>query len=617
MKTRLFSVVAAAVLASETVVMAADAPKMAEGLSPQEAVTAMSLPPGFKATLFAGEPDVMQPIAFAIDDRGRLWVAEAYTYPIRQPEGKGTDRIIVFEDTDGDGKFDKRTVFMEGLNLVSGLEVGFGGVYVGAAPYLYYIPIKQSELKPDGPPQILLDGFAYQDTHETLNTFSWGPDGWLYGCHGVFTHSNVGRPGAPDSERVKINAGIWRYHPIKRKFELFSEGTSNPWGLDFDAHGQAIIEACVIPHLFHMVQGGHFIRQAGHDFNPYIYADIDTIADHLHYTGNQWNDTDRAHSDSLGGGHAHAGLLVYQGGTWPAEYNGRFFMNNIHGSRINMDVPEVKGSGFVGHHGADFINFNDKWSQIVNLESDQDGAVYMIDWYDKQQCHTQDPKGVDRSNGRIFKISYGAKTATKPELDTMLDGELAKLQASDNIWNVTHSRRILQERSQGQGLSKDVTKALVGIAEKDVVETHQVHAVWALHATGSMTDAVAVRLLRSKSPYVRAWAIQSLCEDGKVSDKLLGAFAKLAKSDTSPVVRLYLASACQRLSLEQRKPIVLELVAHGEDDTDPNLPFMYYYAAEQLVGEQPAVGAAILAQAKIPRVREWVTRRMTAGTKVQ
>src|SRR5204862_7673470 len=105
------------------------------GLSPEQAAKEMTLPPGLSAKLFAGEPDLKQPIAFCIDDRGRLWVVEGYTYPIRQPEGQGKDRILVFEDTDGDGKFDRRSVFMENLNLVSGIEVGFGGVWVGAAPY--------------------------------------------------------------------------------------------------------------------------------------------------------------------------------------------------------------------------------------------------------------------------------------------------------------------------------------------------------------------------------------------------------------------------------------------------------------------------------------------------
>ncbi|HQR41653.1 MAG TPA: dehydrogenase, partial [Gemmatales bacterium] len=170
------------------------------GLKPEEAAKVMTVPEGFSVSLFAGEPDIRQPIAFCQDDRGRLWVAEAYCYPRRQKEGEERDRILIFEDTNGDGKFDKRTVFMDKLNLVSGLEYGFGGIWVGAAPYLMYIPIDASGDKPAGPPKILLDGWGWQDTHETLNTFCWGPDGWLYGCHGVFTHSKVGKPGTPDAE---------------------------------------------------------------------------------------------------------------------------------------------------------------------------------------------------------------------------------------------------------------------------------------------------------------------------------------------------------------------------------------------------------------------------------
>ncbi|MCA9259255.1 MAG: hypothetical protein KDA61_08650, partial [Planctomycetales bacterium] len=159
------------------------------GMQPDEAAAYMSAPPGFHVSLAAGEPQVHQPVAFTFDARGRLWVAEAYTYPIRAAEGEGRDKILIFEDTDGDHVYDKRVVFAENLNLVSGLEVGFGGVWVGAAPYLLFIPDRDGDDKPDSEPQVLLDGWGYQDTHETLNAFIWGPDGWLYGCHGVFTHS--------------------------------------------------------------------------------------------------------------------------------------------------------------------------------------------------------------------------------------------------------------------------------------------------------------------------------------------------------------------------------------------------------------------------------------------
>ncbi len=634
------------------------------GLSPEQAAKEMTLPPGFKATLFAGEPDVKQPIAFCIDDRGRLWVVENYTYPIRQPEGQGKDRIVVFEDTNGDGKFDKRTVFMEGLNMASGIEWGFGGIYVGAVPWLLHIPVKETDAgpQPAGEPVKLLEGFAWQDTHEMLNSFTWGPDGWLYGCHGVFTHSHVKVVGAPDSERQFINAGVWRYHPTKKRFEVFAEGTSNPWGVDFDERGQCIIEACVIPHLFHMIQGGRYQRQGGQHYapsldeakrvapgyftqdfakpgaqpiNPFIYDDIKTIADHRHYLGATPHGGN-ARSDAAGGGHAHAGLMVYLGGSWPAEYRGQIFMNNIHGSRINMDVPEREGSGFVGKHGKDFILFNDRWSQIINLQSDQDGSVYLIDWYDKQQCHTRNPADHDRSNGRIFKITYGDTKTTKVDLGNASLMELIDALNKPSAWYYRHARRILQER----GLDFK-TKARLQLGMVEVLENNRsgnseqerskaaaemLKMIWLMHSTGAFQENLlegllkgkefGVRLLRHGDESVRAWTIQLLCEDKKPSSDALKEFERLAKEDPSPVVRLYLASACQRLTVEQRAPIVEALLAHAEDANDHNLPLMYWYAAEPVVGADPVKGALLLAKTKIPVIREFISKRMTAGKSV-
>jgi putative membrane-bound dehydrogenase-like protein len=583
------------------------------GLSPEDAAKEMTLPPGFKATLFAGEPDVKQPIAFAIDDRGRLWVAEAYTYPIRAAEGQGKDRILVFEDTDGDGKFNKRTVFMEGLNLVSGLEVGFGGVWVGAAPYLMFIPIKDGdEPKPAGPPQILLDGWAYQDTHETLNTFTWGPDGWLYGCHGVFTHSNVGKPGAPDRERTRINAGVWRYHPVKHTFEVFAEGTSNPWGVDFDEHGQCIIEACVIPHLFHMIQAGRFERQAGSHFNPYVYNDIKTIADHVHWVGNQGPHAANARSGAAGGGHAHAGLLVYQGDNWPDQFRGKVFMNNIHGACINEDVLERQGSGFVGHHAPNLINFNDSWSQIINLETGPDGAVYMIDWYDKNQCHHTDPNGHDRTNGRIFKIAHGKTNWQPDDLQKKPDEELIDLAINRGDWFGRHARRILQERAVsdrtlGQKVARKLPDEPPGYDPK-----RKLRWLWTLHVTGGPLNQNYA--LHRMDEYVRAWAIQLACEETNkpIASTLVKEFAQLAKSDKSPVVRLYLASALQRLPVDDRWDVLQNLYAHGEDAKDHNLPLMVWYAAEPLPTKDVSRALAMAETAKLPNILNFTVRRTAA-----
>jgi putative membrane-bound dehydrogenase-like protein len=587
-------------------------------LPPAEAAKVMRLPEGFSVRLGAGEPDVKQPIAMALDDRGRLWVAEAYEYPIRAKGDKGRDRILIFEDTNGDGHFDKRTIFYEGLNLVSGLEVGFGGVWVGAAPYLLYIPIKEGEDKPAGPPKVLLDGWHYEDTHETLNTFTWGPDGWLYGCHGVFTHSRVGKPGTPDKDRIPINAGIWRYHPTRHVFEVFAEGTSNPWGIDFDDHGQCFCTACVIPHLWHIIQGGRYQRQAGPHLDPYTYADIQTIADHLHYVGNQWNPGDRRRSDELGGGHAHAGAMIYLGGSWPEQYRSAIFMNNIHGNRINMDWLKPKGSGYVGSHGPDFILTDDQSSQILNLRYGPDGQVWMIDWYDRSQCHVPDPKVPDRSNGRLFQVRYKNAKPVHVDLQKESDAELVKMQLNHNDWYVRHARKVLQERAAAGKLQPGTHAALAKIALEHPDETRRLRGLWALHVTGGLSAEIAQKALSGKGPFERAWAVQLLLDQTrrKPSAALLTQFAEMARSDPSPVVRLYLASACQRLPLAQRWDILQGLTSHAEDAADHNLPLMYWYAAEPLAGHDPqrALDFAVLAGQNIPLLRDFMVRRIGSAT---
>jgi putative membrane-bound dehydrogenase-like protein len=582
------------------------------GLPADEAARVMKLPPGFSVTACAAEPDVKQPIAMALDDRGRLWIAEAYEYPIRAPEGKGRDRILIFEDADGDGRFEKRKVFAEGLNLVSGLEVGFGGVFVGAAPYLLFIPDRNGDDIPDGKPEVLLDGWAYEDTHETLNTFIWGPDGWLYGCHGVFTHSHVGKPGMPSSERVPITAGIWRYHPTKHEFEVFAEGTSNPWGVDFDDYGQAFCTACVIPHLYHIIQGGRYQRQAGNHEAPYTYADIQTIADHRHYVGDTPHGGN-GRSNDAGGGHAHAGAMIYLGGSWSDEYRHTIFMNNIHGQRINNDILEPQGSGFVGHHGKDFILTGDLASQMLNLRYGPDGQAYIIDWYDTNACHHTNVEGHDRTNGRIYKVSYGKPEHKQVDLKKLSDRELAELVLEKNDWYVRHSRRILQERAAAGKLDAGARDRLAEIAATHPDATRRLRALWALNVIGELPSHLVAKALADKNEYVRGWAIQLSVETKNANlAELLPQFVSMAKSDPSPVVRLYLASAMQRVPVKKRWEVLQQLASHPEDGNDHNLPLMYWFAAEPLAEADPqrALEFGLSCGKTIPQLREFMLRRI-------
>ena len=586
-----------------------------DGLSPDEAAKAMTVPPGFKVTLFAGEPDVVQPIAFAIDHRGRLWVAEAYSYPVRVPANEAKDRILIFEDADNDGRFDSRKVFADKLNLVSGIEVGFGGVWVGAAPQFLFIPDADGDDRADGAPVVLLDGWGYQDTHETLNSFNWGPDGWLYGCHGVFTHSRVGKPGIPDAERTPINAGIWRYHPTRHVFEVFAHGTSNSWGVDFDARGQAFETACVIPHLYHMIQGGRYERQAGPHFNPYTYDDIKTIADHRHFLGANPH-AGNGRSDLAGGGHAHAGAMFDLGGVWPAEYRGGLFMNNIHGARLNRDVLEPKGSGFVGRHAPDFLFANDRWSQVVSLRQGPDGNAYMIDWYDKNQCHRNETELHDRTNGRIFKIAYGEPPkAVAGVADVAKDpAALAGRLASTNGWVARHARLALQELAPTLGAeARDRLRgSLETLAFNPGEERARLNGLWTLHATGGLGEGNVARALADANPYQRAWAVQLSTEAGAPSAATLGRFAELARTDHSPVVRLYLASALQRLPLSERWPVLEGLTKHSEDADDHNLPLMGWYAAEPLAPADARRAVALALGSSLPNLLPFMVRRVSA-----
>jgi len=556
-------------------------------LSPDVAVRTMKLPDGFSVQVIAAEPDIVQPVAYTTDDRGRLWVLENTNYP--KCPGEPKDRILILEDTHGDGKFDKKTVFYDKMTFATGLQVGFGGVWVGAPPNLLFIPVKPGEDKPAGEPQVVLNGWGNQDTHETLNDFVWGPDGWLYGTQGVFTNSNVGKPGAPDAERVPINAGVWRFHPITGKFERYCEGGSNQWGVDWNDHGQACFAACVIPHIWQCIQGARYTRQAGSPFDPHTYEDIKTIGAFEYEK------------------RAYCGAMFYLGGQWPAEYRDTFFFDDIHMNKVRNELMVREGSGYQAKRNLDFLVANDGWFRGLSPQLSPDGSVYLNDWYDKVPCYQQKEQ-VDRTNGRLYKIVYNGAKPVQVDLTKSTNAELVAMTLNANDWYVRHARRILQER----GANPEVHAALVKIVQENPDETRKLRALWALHDTGGLTEPLAMELLKSPMEYLRGWTIQLLCENGTPSEEVLKQFAEMAKSDSSAVVRLYLASAAQRIAVAQRWPILTGLVGHAEDAKDHNLPQMIWYATEPAVASNPTKAAELLGSCKIGMVQEFIARRMAS-----
>jgi len=570
----------------------------------------MQLPDGFQATVFAAEPDVIQPISFAIDDRGRLFVAEALNYGEWKATGK--DRIIILEDTDGDGRADKRTIFYEGFNYITGIEVGFGGVWVVSPPGLYFIPDRDGDDKPDGPPELLFDGFGYKESrHNLVNGFTWGPDGWLYGGHGRTSPSDVGRPGTPADKRIHCDGGVYRVHPTRLVFENFADGTTNPWGVDFDDYGACFVSNCVNPHLFHMIQGGHYEPWRNRPSSQYAYERLPTIADHLHYPGGDLRATLGTETTlEMGGGHAHCGMLIYLGGAFPADFRNNAFMCNVHGHRINRDILRRKGSGYTASHGKDFAISADPWFMGVTLRSGPDGSVFVSDWSDTGECHTYKP---NTQTGRIFKISYGKPDRTRINLPNATDEELVKLQSSRNDWYVRHARRRLQERSAKPGWKGDaVHNALCAkLHSTDADVPQRLRALWALRVTGGLVLQSALPLLDDRSEHIRAWSSQFLCEGGDAPAGAVAKLAELAKSDPSPVVRLYLSSALQRLSPKDAWAIAEGLLTHADDAGDANLPLMYWYGIEPLVAADPGRGMQLAATAKVPLVRRFIARRVT------
>ena len=234
----------------------------------------MTVPPGFAVELVAAEPDIVNPIAMTFDDRGRIWITESLEYPRKEP-GPGRDRVKVLEDTDGDGRADKVTVFADGLNIPTGIAVGYGGVWVLNAPDLLFLRDTDGDGRADRT-EVVVTGFGRADTHELPSTLTWGPDGWLYGLNGVFNPSRITSGG----KEYHFTCALWRVHPRTREFQVVCEGTSNPYGLAWDPEGSAIVEAChwANDHLFHFVETGYYKRQAG-AYPPYTIR-LGSITDH-------------------------------------------------------------------------------------------------------------------------------------------------------------------------------------------------------------------------------------------------------------------------------------------------------------------------------------------------
>ncbi|MCA9141652.1 MAG: hypothetical protein H6821_11825 [Planctomycetaceae bacterium] len=508
-------------------------------LSPQDAIAKMTVPDGFSVELVASEPDIQNPVAMTFDERGRIWITESFEYP-RFEAGPGRDRIKILEDTNGDGTADEVTVFAEGLNIPSGIAVGHGGVWVANSPDILFLQDTDGDGKADKQ-EVVVTGFGREDTHELPNSLSWGPDGYLYGLNGVFNHSHVKQNG----KDFAFTCAMFRIDPRTREFEIFAEGTSNPWGIAWDPEGSAFISACVIDHLWHITESGYYHRQGG-PYPPFTWK-IESIVDYKHQLA------------------AYCGIEYFDSDAYPAEYRDRLYMGNIHGGCINVDEVARSGSTYRGKAAPDFLTANDVWFMPVSQKIGPDGSLYVLDWYDRFHCY-QDarafPDKVDRGHGRLYRVRYNDTARAKSfDLAKESGDELVARLDSPNLFYRSMAQRVLNERADS------ATNKRLETLVFDATAAHKtrMHAIWALVGQGALDPAFHRQLLDSPDASLRAWGVRAAGNFAEIENDLREKVASMS-SDESADVLLQVAIAAGKIEGVDPMPIWVEVLANSGDD---------------------------------------------------
>ncbi len=564
-------------------------PAHPQGFSPEESVKRMKVADGFRVRLVAAEPLVRQPVTMTFDDRGRLWVIQYLQYPNpaglkpvqvdkylrtvydRRPEPppkgpKGADRITILEDPDEYGRYRKAKDFVTGLNLASGMALGHGGVFVAQPPYLLFYADRDGDDVPDGDPDVLLTGFGMEDSHAFPNSLQWGPDGWLYGAQGSTVTANI--------RGIEFQQGIWRYHPVTRAFELFSEGGGNTWGVDFDRHGNVIAGTnWGGKAMLHQVQGGYYVKgfaKHGPLHNPHTYG----YFDHVPYK-------------DFRGGHVTCGGIVYQGFAFPDRFWNHYIAANPLSNAIHWHILERQGSSFTARFGGELVVGNDSWFRPVDLLAGPDGAIYVADWYDKRLNHVDPVDNWDRTNGRIYKIVADRRPGTRNwdnafGIHALAHRPLAKFSTPELIgflfyhdgWYPREARRLLAERRDPAAVPR-LQELIFGPNYQLAVE-----AFWALAGAGDVDAGLAKKLLAHVHEDIRAWTVRLLGDKKQVTPAQRDQLVRLARTDASSTVRSQLACTAKRLPAADGLRVVRELLGRKEDVNDPHIPLLLWWAIE-------------------------------------
>ncbi|MBT3636502.1 MAG: cytochrome C, partial [Opitutae bacterium] len=597
--------------------------------SAEESAKSFSLPDGYGVSVWAAEPAVQNPIGMAWDEKGRMWVAENYTYAKRgvRFEMNLRDRVVVLADEDGDGKTEFRKVFTDKVQMLTSVEVGHGGVWLMCPPNLLFIPDADGDLVPDGEPEVMLDGFEVGrgNYHNFANGLRWGPDGWLYGRCGHSCPGKPGVPGTPAELRAPIDGGVWRYHPQRKVIEVLAHGTVNPWGYDWDEHGELFFINTVIGHLWHVIPGAHYRESgSGSSQNPLVYERMHQHSDHFHYDVNlPWSRSRAGAANGFGGGHAHVGMAIYQADHFPESWRNKLLTWNQHGRRLNVERLERKGSGYVGKHEPDVFLNSDEWFRGMEVSVGPDGAIYGLDWSDTGECH--DHTGVHRTSGRIYKFHYKRNpVADLSALQNAADEPDAVLR-HPNAWFARQWLRSLSERRLTHH-KKTIQACEKLLGDEKEPASIRLRALWGLRAMGL---AKPESLLDDPDEHVRTWAVRLLTDEWPI-DTLFGPrknllpkgdpnlekkFVELAKSDPSGLVRLALASTLQRLPVSSRGKLAQALAGRVEDGQDHNLPMLVWYGITPLAESDPEALVGVARATEWTSLRQWIARSLTDQAK--
>ena len=593
-------------------------PEHPPALSPAESAARFKVAEGLAINLVVAEPDVTQPLSISFDDRGRMWVLQYRQYPNPQgltavemdhwlrtrydklpdppPDGpKGQDRISIYEDRDGDGRAEQVKPFISDLNLASGMALGHGGVFVVQPPYLLFYADRDLNDVPDGPPEVLLSGFGMEDAHEFANSLTWGPDGWLYGAQGSTATARI--------RGVEFQQGVWRYHPLSKRFELFAEGGGNSWGVEFDQFGNLFASGNTVEPLVHHVQGAYYVKGFGKHgplHNPHAYGYFQPVVHH--------GDV----GDSLTGG-----AILYQGGAFPSRFNDACIAPNTRHSACRWSNVETRGSTFATRSAGDFVLSDDIWFRPVDMTVGPDGAVYIADWYDYNISHSSPTNRSQwyqpsRLDGRVWRV---APPRVKPvaagsiDLAKKTSAGLIELLSHPNDWYARAARRLLVERRDSA-----VLPALKKLALESTDQRLALQGLWSAYVTaGEIDDSLAARALASQHEYVRAWTVRLLGDAGRLSPPMVETLARLAREDSSVVVRSQLACSAKRLPAAQCLAIVTGLLRRDEDVDDPHMPLLVWWAIEdKAVSDAPQVLQLFEAPTawRLPLVRGTVVERL-------